>query len=253
MASSLGLVAPIKDGEISDTSKTSTSTKSSNSEMGKDEFLQLLVAQMKYQDPLEPTSNTEYVSQLATFSSLEQMQNLNQSTTNSQAFTLIGKNVIMQTTSSSGTVSYVQGAVDYVTITGNKAYLSIDGSLYAADDLYSVVGDSYMVETNGPSVTEKSLSYDLSNPTDQTVEISLGQDDYAASAVVIYVNGSAIDSDKLSYEDGVVTIDKEAFEDLDAGSYKLGFLFNDSSTTTISDKVVLTVTGIKSDDSSGTA
>ncbi|MDE5598481.1 MAG: hypothetical protein K2J04_11725, partial [Lachnospiraceae bacterium] len=42
--------------------------KKSNSTVDKDQFLQLLVAQMKYQDPLEPTSNTEYISQYATFS-----------------------------------------------------------------------------------------------------------------------------------------------------------------------------------------
>ena len=44
--------------------------KGSGGEMDKDAFLQLLVAQMKYQDPLEPTSNTEYVSKYATFSEL---------------------------------------------------------------------------------------------------------------------------------------------------------------------------------------
>ncbi len=36
-----------------------------------DDFLQLLCAEMQYQDPLEPTSNTDYVAQLATFSQLE--------------------------------------------------------------------------------------------------------------------------------------------------------------------------------------
>ena len=39
-------------------------------------YIELLVAQMQYQDPLEPTDNTEYISQLATFSSLEEMQNI---------------------------------------------------------------------------------------------------------------------------------------------------------------------------------
>ena len=47
-----------------------------NDEMGKDAFLQLLVAQMKYQDPLDPQDNSDYLAQLAQFSALEQMTNV---------------------------------------------------------------------------------------------------------------------------------------------------------------------------------
>lgn len=52
--------------------------------LGRDAFLQLLVAQMQNQDPLEPVSNTDMVAQLAQFSSLEQMTNLNTSFTEIQ-------------------------------------------------------------------------------------------------------------------------------------------------------------------------
>lgn len=52
-------------------------TKKAGGEMGKEAFLQLLVTQMEYQDPLDPQDNAEYIAQLAQFSSLEQMTNLN--------------------------------------------------------------------------------------------------------------------------------------------------------------------------------
>lgn len=60
------------------TASTSTTTTSSTSTtaggaLDKDAFLQLLVTQMQYQDPLDPQDNSEYVSQLAQFSALEQM------------------------------------------------------------------------------------------------------------------------------------------------------------------------------------
>ncbi len=54
-------------------------TKSADAAMGKDAFLKLLVTQLENQDPLNPTENTEFVAQLAQFSSLEGIQNLNTS------------------------------------------------------------------------------------------------------------------------------------------------------------------------------
>lgn len=53
------------------------SQETASNELGRDEFLELLIAQLEWQDPLEPVENSEMVAQLAEFSSLEQMENMN--------------------------------------------------------------------------------------------------------------------------------------------------------------------------------
>lgn len=148
----MAVIAPVQDGKVVDTSAStqslSATTSKDNSSLDKEAFLQLLVAQMKYQDPLEPTSNTEYISQLATFSSLEEMQNLNSTMEASQATNLVGKTVIMKVTQASGETTYVTGQVDYIVRENGKTYLSVNNALYSLDDLDTVVDEDYLEATN---------------------------------------------------------------------------------------------------------
>lgn len=142
----MALVAPVENGKIVETESQNSlknTSKTNGSNMDKDAFLQLLVAQMKYQDPLEPTSNTEFISQYAQFSQVEQMQNMAGSMDLSRASALVGQEVYIKTTTSAGETKYVQGKVDYVVYENGKAYLSIDESLYSLDDLDSVVDKEY--------------------------------------------------------------------------------------------------------------
>lgn len=69
-------------------------TRTPKTELGKDDFLNLLVAQLANQDPLDTKSDTEFIAQMAQFSALEQMQALNETFAVSQAQNMIGKNVI---------------------------------------------------------------------------------------------------------------------------------------------------------------
>ncbi len=50
-----------------------------SSDLGKDEFLKILMTQIQNQDPLSPMDDREFISQMTTFSSLEQMMNMNES------------------------------------------------------------------------------------------------------------------------------------------------------------------------------
>lgn len=139
----MSLIARVEDGKIIP-SASQNSLSSANNAMDKDAFLQLLVAQMKYQDPLQPTSNTEYISQYAQFSQVEQMQSMSASMDLQRASELVGKEVYVRTTGINGDAQYIQGKVDYVVYENGKAYLSINESLYSLDDLDTVTDPAYM-------------------------------------------------------------------------------------------------------------
>ena len=72
-------------------------------ELGKDDFLKLMIAQLQAQDPLQPANGTEYVSELAQFTQLEQTTNLATSNERAGAVQLIGRTVAY--TDPSGTVA----------------------------------------------------------------------------------------------------------------------------------------------------
>ncbi len=145
----MGVVQRVENGKFVESNSAASleearkGVKSSNT-LDKDAFLQLLVAQMKYQDPLEPTSNTEYISQYATFSELEQMQNMSASMDLFRASALVGQTVLLNVRDSQGRLTQVQGPVDFVTYENNKAYLSIRGELYSMDDLATVADPKYL-------------------------------------------------------------------------------------------------------------
>ncbi len=142
----MALVAPVKDGKIVDMTQQTNSreTEKSGGNLDKDAFLQLLVAQMKYQDPLEPTSNTEYISQLATFSSLEEMQNMTSAMNLQRASNLVGEEVYIKTTdSATGSTGYVHGKVNFVSYQNGKAYVNVNGENYPLDDVESIYDPEY--------------------------------------------------------------------------------------------------------------
>ena len=150
-----------------------TKKKSSGADLGKDAFLQLLTTQLQYQDPLEPMDNTEMVSQLAQFSALEEMQNVSSALSNSQALSLVGKNVIIEVGKSTenANTTTVGGRVQYVQIVDGKAKLAINGSLYDYDDFDMVVDDKYLEDLkNQIGSSDSENSTDKKDDSDQTTD-----------------------------------------------------------------------------------
>ncbi len=101
-------------------------------ELGKNAFLQLMVAQLKAQNPLEPSNGTEYVSELAQFSQLEQTTNLAETSSHAataqqvaQAVGLIGHTVSYIDPATGATA---QGTVQSVEVSFSGATLTVAGT-----------------------------------------------------------------------------------------------------------------------------
>lgn len=245
----MSLVANVADGQVQISESSQQTERKVGSALDKDDFLMLLVAQMKHQDPLEPTSNTEYVAQLAQFSELEQMQNLNQTTTNTSAYTLVGKEVYIAQESLSGASSEVQGTVEYVTIQNGEAYVSVNGELYAYADVTQVIDEYYLLSQKIPSVQAQSHTYLHHDPQNLVISgVSLGKDGYQATGMAVVLmaeDGTTyqIPSANMKYKDGTVVIDKEALAGVVAGEYSVNFVFDDVNKTVDYNNVTLTVKG----------
>jgi flagellar basal-body rod modification protein FlgD len=117
-------------GQI-DTASTLNARNTLPNDLGKDAFLRLLVAQLKHQNPLEPVNNQEFLAQMAQFSALEQMQNLNKNFEAvalmdfaSQASTFLGREI-----EAVGTISEekITGIVSSVKFVDGTAMLLVDG------------------------------------------------------------------------------------------------------------------------------
>ncbi|AFM42684.1 flagellar hook capping protein [Desulfosporosinus acidiphilus SJ4] len=127
----------------STSSTSNTQQTNSNSTLGKDDFLKLLVTQMENQDPMNPMDNTQSIAQMAQFSSLEQMTNIatamdtlntnfssyNQQSLLAQGASLIGKTVSGLDTDGTTTISGTVEAVKWLDSNPKLQVRESDGSL----------------------------------------------------------------------------------------------------------------------------
>lgn len=117
--------------------------------LGKDEFLKLLITELQNQDPTNPMQDREFISQMAQFSSLEQMLNMNKNMENflnnlffNSSFDILGKNVELEDSSSleseNGSHRIVKGIVESVTKNGNDIFVRVNGEQYPITTIYKV-------------------------------------------------------------------------------------------------------------------
>lgn len=237
----MALIQPVTDGKIEKNTAVESTAKETKgtSELGKDAFLQLLVAQMKYQDPLNPTSDTEYIAQLAQFSQLEQMQNLAATNENTQMLSLVGREVCVSVENADGSVSYKDGTVSAVTVSGGKAYLEVDGSLYESDKLVQVYEDGYLLEQKMPDMQSQYFAYDGEAPKNFSFEADFGRDEAKATEIAVIVDGDQIvNPDYIRRSDNYVTINQDVFHQLTPGKHHISVMFNNDPYYTTREDVI---------------
>lgn len=114
--------------------------------LGKDAFLQLLVTQLRYQDPLSPMDDREFVSQMAQFSSLEQMQNLNGQMLRLSALSMLGQEVLILPTDGGLPTA---GVIERVVTLHGSTKVEVGGQLYPVEWVSAVQSPETTVPGNG--------------------------------------------------------------------------------------------------------
>lgn len=112
-------------------------------ELGKEEFLQILVTQLRNQDPMQPLQDKEFIAQMAQFSSLEQMMNVSNEITalrNSAGMvaSLIGKSATWMETAEDGTTRNGSGVIDSIVWRDGAQYAKIGSSEIPVSEILSL-------------------------------------------------------------------------------------------------------------------
>jgi len=123
--------------------------------LGKTEFLRLLVQELTNQDPLKPADNTQFIAQLAQFSTLEQMQNMNDGfgkmQSSFQAAEARGLLGVPVTAINGSTGATVEGIVDQIIVNANGSVrVDVNGTPVDLADIVSI-GTGATASANGTS------------------------------------------------------------------------------------------------------
>ena len=150
-----------------------------NDTVNQDVFLQLMITQLQYQDPLDPMDNTDFLSQQAMFSQVTTLQDMNSnltkygdallsmnntmlgSTTLSQAMGIVGKQV--EAVNPDNPEETISGIVDSVKITDNGIVFSVSGKEISSDNIKSI---------NNVATQPSNISTDVTSEADSSLKES---------------------------------------------------------------------------------
>ncbi|MGE5620274.1 MAG: flagellar hook capping FlgD N-terminal domain-containing protein [Sphingomonadaceae bacterium] len=164
-------------------------------QLGKDDFLKLLLAQLQNQDPLNPMQDTQFIAQMAQFSTLERMQELDRRMELmlrveqlGQANNLIGKEIEAATGHSDAAL---KGTVDAVKVADGEAILLVDGKEVRLSEVLSVVEGEESQLARASSLIGKLIEAKL-EASGETVEGIVDSVKMSDSGAVLLVGGKSV-------------------------------------------------------------
>ena len=155
--------------------------------MGKNDFLMLLSAQLRFQDPLNPQNDSDFAAQLAQFSSLEQMQNMNttlSAMTSFQSYSLIGKYVVAEAMIGNKFME-IPGVVDSIFTNNGVTYAQIGEFVVPVSSIKEVFDTSNML-------TSEMLMQTSNNLIGRTVIAQIGNEDIEGVVTRVLVDKGAL-------------------------------------------------------------
>jgi len=132
----------------------------SNTEFDKNSFLKILAAQLSNLDPTQNQDSSAYVAQMAQFASMEQMQNLNSTMSDSAYQQMLGKKVVINEKDDAG--AYVEGYVTKVEKKSGVTYLTMNINGKEEEiDVKNVIGAVQTTDTNTTANSRAALNSDF--------------------------------------------------------------------------------------------
>ncbi len=143
--------------------------KKNNSELLASDFLKLMVTQLKNQDFMNPMDDTEYITQMAQFTMMQAINEMNSYSKTSYAMSLVGKNVTASRFTVSGDLDTSTGPVEKVSLVDNEYVVYVGGKKYSLDQIMEV---NEQKETTECLVNPSSLPVNVDEISSTAVKVS---------------------------------------------------------------------------------
>lgn len=132
-------IIPTNQTIVSSTNNTNANTIDSGSALDINDFFKLITAQMQNQSMYDPVDDTQFMAQMAQFTTLQQIKELGTTFQSTYAVSFIGKNIKVNSIDESGKMQEITGTVDKITFKDGQAELYVNGNYYKTSDIIEVI------------------------------------------------------------------------------------------------------------------